>query len=330
MTRQALARIPDGTYRYVDYLDNDGIELDRPIRIEVAVTVEGRRHALDFTGTSAAGARAVQLRAVRLPRGRLLRRPRPDRSRRIPTNGGCFRPISLHLPKGSHASIRGSRPPVNARTATIKRITGCDRSARCAECAAGHACRRRPPARCWWSRSAAGTRTGAPFVTGELIAGGSGAGPARDGVDVIETDATNCMNLPAEAMEMEAPIRVHRVALRPIPAAPAVSRRPWHRSRIRGAGRRRDASPIAASDTSAAARGLSGGGDGAAARSVIKRRDGTTAEIPSKIVTRLHKGDRVVVETAGGAGHGNPALRDPDARARDLADGKVTHGTAAV
>ena len=55
---------------------------------------------------------------------------------------------------------------------------------------------------------------GTTFVTGELIAGGSGAGRRDDGVDVIETDVTNCMNLPAEAMEMEAPIRVHRIALR--------------------------------------------------------------------------------------------------------------------
>ena len=55
---------------------------------------------------------------------------------------------------------------------------------------------------------------GARYVVGELIAGGSGAGAGADGVDVIETDATNCMNLPAEAMEMEAPIRIHRVALR--------------------------------------------------------------------------------------------------------------------
>ncbi len=39
LTRQALARIPAGTYRYVDFLDNDGIELDMPVRIEVAATV---------------------------------------------------------------------------------------------------------------------------------------------------------------------------------------------------------------------------------------------------------------------------------------------------
>ncbi len=58
-------------------------------------------------------------------------------------------------------------------------------------------------------------RTARRYVVGELIAGGSGASAGQDGVDVIETDATNCMNLPAEAMEMEAPIRLHRVALRP-------------------------------------------------------------------------------------------------------------------
>ena len=32
-------------------------------------------------------------------------------------------------------------------------------------------------------------------------------------MDVIETDATNCLNVPAEALMLEAPIRVHRVAL---------------------------------------------------------------------------------------------------------------------
>ena len=42
----------------------------------------------------------------------------------IPTNAGCFRPISLHLPQGS-SSIREAPAPVNARTSTIKRIAGC-------------------------------------------------------------------------------------------------------------------------------------------------------------------------------------------------------------
>ena len=45
-------------------------------------------------------------------------------------------------------------------------------------------------------------------------------GRGADGVDVIETDASNCLNVPAEALMMEAPIRVHRVALTAIPVAP--------------------------------------------------------------------------------------------------------------
>jgi N-methylhydantoinase B len=76
------------------------------------------------------------------------------------------------------------------------------------------------------------------YVVGELIAGGSGGGPFGDGVDAIETDATNCMNLPAEVLEMEAPIRLHRVApARRFRRCRRVARRPRRRSRIRGARR---------------------------------------------------------------------------------------------
>jgi N-methylhydantoinase B/oxoprolinase/acetone carboxylase alpha subunit len=56
---------------------------------------------------------------------------------------------------------------------------------------------------------------------------------------------------------------------------------------------------------------------------VIIRRDGREEEIPSKIVTRLQKGDRVVLETAGGGGYGPAAERDPSALRADIADGKV-------
>ena len=73
-----------------------------------------------------------------------------------------------------------------------------------------------------------------------------------------------------------------------------------------------------------APQGLFGGKEAARARSVIHRRDGTQEEIPSKIVTRLNKGDRVVIETAGGGGYGEPARRSAEARAADRADGKIT------
>ena len=59
MTRDALRAIPQGTYRAVDFLDNDGIDLDRRIRIEVAVTVGDGAMTVDFAGSIAAGARTL-------------------------------------------------------------------------------------------------------------------------------------------------------------------------------------------------------------------------------------------------------------------------------
>jgi len=41
----------------------------------------------------------------------------------------------------------------------------------------------------------------------------------------------------------------------------------------------------------------------------------------------LQPGDRVVVETAGGGGYGDPARRSADRAAADIADGKVGKAT---
>ncbi len=319
MTRLALAAIPDGTYRAVDFLDNDGVELDKPIRIEVAVTIKGDTIHIDFTGTSPqvrgplncvpSGSLAGACYAVRA-----LTDPK------IPTNGGCFRPISLHLPEGTLVNPR-EPAPVNARTSTIKRITGTILAA-LAEVLPD---RVPAPSAGQMVIVAFGGRTaaGKPFVTGDLIAGGSGAGRGSDGVDVIETDATNCMNLPAEAAEMETPIRLNRVALRPGSGGDGE-----YRGGL-GTIREYEALVDEVSFTHrserhfSAAQGLFGGGAGAMARSVIHRRDGSQEVIPSKIVTRLNKGDRVVIETAGGGGYGDPARRSNAARAADVANRKV-------
>jgi N-methylhydantoinase B len=326
MTRKALRQIPEGTYRFVDYLDNDGIELDKPIRIEVAATVKDGAIEFDFTGTS------PQVRGPMncVPSGSLAAacfavRALTDPT--IPTNGGCFRPVSLKLPKGT--IVNPEEPaPVNARTSTIKRITGCMIGAlapvlqdKVPAASAGELLviafgGRRPD--------------GARYVVGELIAAGSGAAQGQDGVDVIETDATNCMNLPAEAMEMEAPIRIHRVALRPDSGGAGQ----WRG----GLGTIREYE-ILEGEVSfshrgerhfSAAQGLAGGGEGARARSVIRRADGSEEVIPSKTVTRLHPGDRLILETAGGGGYGDPARRASEQRATDLADGKVTSSAAGL
>jgi N-methylhydantoinase B/oxoprolinase/acetone carboxylase alpha subunit len=319
MTRQALARIPSGTYRYVDFMDNDGIELDKPLRIEVAVTIGEDGMHVDFPGTS--GQARGPMNCV--PSGSLAAacfaiRAVTDPS--IPTNAGCFRPISLHLPEGS--LVNPVEPaPVNARTSTIKRITTSILGA----LAEAMPDRMPAPAAGQMALVAFGGRHpgGGNFVTGDLIAAGAGASAEADGVDVIETDATNCMNLPAEAIEMETPLRLRRVALRAGSGGAGA-----HRG---GLGTEREYEALVDDVTFthrgerhySAARGSAGGGDGARAESMIIRADGRVEVIPSKIVTRLMRGDRVVLRTAGGAGHGDPALRAAAAVADDVADGKV-------
>ena len=325
MTRASLRGIPEGTYRYADHLDNDGIDLDTRIRIEVAVTVKDGHMHVDFTGTSPqvrgpfncvpSGSLAAACYAVRAVTG-------PE----IPTNGGCFRTITLNLPEGS---IVNPREPaaVNSRTATIKRVAGSILGA------FAQALPEQIPADSAGElivTAMGGTRAdGSRYVTGELIAGGSGASVERDGVDVIETDATNCMNLPAESLEMDAPVRVHRIALREDSG---------------GAGRRRGGLGIVreyeilegevrfthrGERHFCAPRGRAGGHDGAMARTLIHRAGGAGTQgevqvVPSKIVTTLRAGDRVTMETAGGGGYGDPREREPARLEADLSDGKVS------
>ena len=52
------------------------------------------------------------------------------------------------------------------------------------------------------------------------------------------------------------------------------------------------------------------------------RADGREEVIPSKALTVLNRGDRVIVETPGGGGYGDPQNRR--AVAEDVANGKVS------
>ncbi len=319
MTRAALRRLPEGTFRYVDFLDNDGVELERRIRIEIAATVKDGGIHFDFTGTDVqvrgpincvpSGAYAAAYYAVRALT-----------DAQIPTNAGCFRPVTLHLPEGSLVNPKAPAA-VNARTATIKRICGAMVSA-----FADAAPERVPAASAGLSVMLAfgGKRAdGSSFIVSELVCAGTGASSLADGVDCLQTDGSNSMNLPIESLSIDAPIRVKRFGLRPDSG---------------GAGRQRGGLGVVkeyeflADDIRftfrgerhfTAARGSAGGGDGAMSRATLHRADGRVEQI-SKCVTTVSRGDRLVLETAGGGGYGDPRQRAPQAAAADLANRKIT------
>jgi N-methylhydantoinase B/oxoprolinase/acetone carboxylase alpha subunit len=50
MMRAALRDVPDGSYSFEDFLDNDGIH-DVPIRIAVQVRIQGDEAEVDFRGS---------------------------------------------------------------------------------------------------------------------------------------------------------------------------------------------------------------------------------------------------------------------------------------
>ncbi|PYM70524.1 MAG: hypothetical protein DME10_19675 [Candidatus Rokuibacteriota bacterium] len=311
LTRRQVESIPDGDYSFEDYLDNDGIDLDRRVKIAVTVRVRGSSMTFDFTGTdeqvrgpfnsvpaSTLSAVYYAIRAISDPS--------------IPNNGGCFRAVDAVLPEGSVVNPRPPAP-VSCRTATIKRIADAILGAFV------RALPQRMPAASSGTLlvMALGGRdpaTGDTFVASELAAGGMGARPRKDGIDAIETDVSNCMNIPVESVEMGFPVRIFRGGLGLVKVFEATGADIM----ISHRGERFASAPW----------GLHGGLPGRSARAFILRRDGRREELPSKQMIELHPGDQLWEYIAGGAGYGDPLERDPAQVLADVLDGKVSHESA--
>ena len=321
LTRRQIEAMPDGEFSFEDYLDNDGVELDHRVKIAVTLRVRGSSMTFDFTGTdpqvrgpfnsvpaSTMSAVYYAVRAISDPS--------------VPNNGGCFRAVDAVLPEGTVVNPRPPAP-VSCRTATIKRIADTILGALV------RAMPRRMPAANSGTLlvMAFGGRdpvSGRPFVASELAAGGMGARPRKDGIDVIETDVSNCMNIPVESVEMGFPLRITRARL-------------WTDSG--GAGQFRGGLGLekvyeaTTTDVMVSHRGerfasapwgLFGGEPGRSARAFIVRKDGGREDLPSKKMIVLHPGDQLWEYIAGGAGYGDPLERDPESVRADVLDRKVS------
>jgi len=325
LTRRLIEDIPDGDYAFEDRLDDDGVSVGRPVKIALTLRVRGSTMTFDFTGSdpqvrgpfnsvpaSTMSAVYYAVRAI------------SDAS--IPNNGGCFRAVDAVLPEGT---IVNPRPPapVSCRTATIKRI---------ADTILGALVKALPgklPA------ASSGTllvmafgghdpESGQTFVASELAAGGMGARPDKDGIDVIETDVSNCMNIPVESVEMNFPLRIARARLWRDSGGPG---------RFRGGLGLEKVFEATTTDVMVSHRGerfasapwgLEGGAPGAHAHAYIVRADGSREDLPSKKMILLHPGDQLWEYIAGGAGYGDPLEREPAAVLGDVLDGKVSASQA--
>jgi N-methylhydantoinase B len=321
MTRRHIAALPDGTYRFVDYMDNDGIDLDRRVRVEVAVTVRGSTLTFDFTGTSPqvrgpfncvpSSTMAAVYYAVRAMTD-------PD----IPNNAGCFRPVEAILPPGT---LVNPKPPasVSGRTATVKRLADAILGALVKALPS-----RIPAAGCGtllvMALGRRDPRTGRAFVASELGAGGMGARPEKDGIDGVETDVSNCMNIPVEAVEMEFPIRIGRCRLWGDSAGAGRWRGGLGLEKVFEATRAELTVSHRGERFSTAPWGLFGGRPARNGNAFVLRRDGSREAVPSKQVLTLGTGEGLHVFIAGGAGHGDPLERDAERVRADVLDRRVS------
>jgi len=99
ITRLAIERIPDGTWAAEDYIDSNGVDLDKPILTRVTVTVNGSDITIDFTGSDPEqsgpmnGLWVTTLSAARAA-VKALTNPK------LPANEGFNRPVKVIAPKG--------------------------------------------------------------------------------------------------------------------------------------------------------------------------------------------------------------------------------------
>jgi len=321
LTRSAIAAIPDGTYRFVDYLDHDGIDLDQRVRIEVAVTIDGSDILVDMEGTAAQVKGPINC-VVASTMSAIYYVVRVITDAAIPNNAGCYRPVRANLPLGS---IVNARPPAacNARALVVRRTVDAMLGAlapalpdRVPAASNGHPL--------VMSMGGVDPATGRSFVTAEVGTGGMGGRPGKDGVDVIQTDTSNAQNIPIEALELEYPLRVGSYRLRRDSGGPG---------RYRGGMGLEKTIQVLRGDVrfshrgerhSTAPWGVFGGGAGKTSRSQLIRADGSEVPMRSKAELELSLGDELRMWTTGGGGYGDPLERDPASVLEDVLDGKIS------
>jgi 5-oxoprolinase (ATP-hydrolysing) len=139
----------------------------------------------------------------------------------------------------------------------------------------------------------------------ETLGGGCGAGPDFPGASAVHSHMTNTRITDPEVLEHRYPVRVERFAVR---------RGSGGRGRHAGGDglvreiRFLEPGSLSVLTQHRAVRpyGLAGGGEGAAGRQEIVRPDGTVRRLGSVDGCEVEPGDRLVVETPGGGGYGEP------------------------
>jgi N-methylhydantoinase B len=324
--RARVAELPDGTWTAEERWDDDCFG-PADLAIRLALTVEGDRIVVDFTGTDDQivgfknSSYVNTWSAVSMGLASFFE---PD----LPRNEGTFRGVELIAPVGS---IVNARPPAPMTMNTVipaheivHLVWRCLSAADPSRALAG------------WGKNIFGVTAGAradgsPYVLYHWnAAAGGGATPERDGFNQIgHLIALGGLTLPdVEFTEQRFPVHFVRQEFRTDGG---------------GAGRRRGGTGIEYEvDVLTPARwsfrgeglgrptgfGVDGGSDGAGGEMTLYPAGGGEVFHAPKYGLASFGPVRLVARSPGGGGFGDPRRRDREAVARDVRDGVVSEAAA--
>lgn len=301
-TRAAIAELPDGEGRFVDYLEHTGVE-QADLSIVATVRKSGDTVTVDLTECADQVGGAVNC-SYAIAQGCVGYVIKTLTDPSLPSNEGLMRPVTVVTRPGSVVAATFPAPVANGNTQTAQRIV--DALLGAFETFAPG----RVPAASSGSMSIVtigglDPHTGHYFSYVETYGGGQGALPTMDGASAIHTHMTNTRNTPCEVIEREYPLRVERYA---------IAQDTGGRGRFRGGDglvrelsltRGEAAAVVATARVTRPPWGLRGGGPGATAQAAVAR-DGTRQELPAMSRVQLTAGDALLIQTAGGGGYGTP------------------------
>ena len=213
--RTLVARLPRGTFRFEDALDDDGLG-NGPLPIRVALTLGGGRVRADFTGTAPQAAGPVNaVRAVTT--AAVLYAVRCVLAEDVAVNDGLLRVITVVTPRPSlldpvlPAAVGAGNVETSQRIvdtvlgafarALPDRVPAASSGTMNNLLIGGHDPRR-------------GGSQGRAFAYYETLGGGHGGGPAGPGESAMQAHMTNTRNTPVESLEHAYPLRVQSLRVR--------------------------------------------------------------------------------------------------------------------
>jgi len=324
--RAAITTLPEGTYTFEDFLDDDGVS-DDPVKIAVTLTVKGDRLRADFTGTSAQvlGPLNARLSAAKACVYYVTKAVLdPD----LPANSGAYRPIEVFAPEGTLLQATYPAAIGNANILTDQRVVDVLLGALypvapervCAACSGEMNL---------LNIGGIDPRSGEYYNYVETYAGGQGAMCDLDGADGVHTHLTNTRNAPVEVIERTYPLQVLRYGLVPGTYGKGEFRGGCGMLRELKCLGERTTVTIGADRRKFTPWGLEGGHNAEGAHCWVVSPDGSRRELPTKVHTVLDEGDQLLTQTPGGGGWGDPDKRDPVKIARDGDDG-LLHRTGQI